>query len=350
MSDKTAAPSDPPLAGIRIVDLTRLLPGPLATRHLLELGAEVIKIEGPAGQGRDDDTRAMWQTREQAKAGIPGPFFRELNAGKRLMRLDLQLEADRRQLLDLVRDADALIEGFRPGVMDRLGLGWAVLHAANPKLVMCSISGYGQQGPWSQRAGHDINYIGMAGVLQQIASVDGAPALPNFQIGDLLGGTQAALAGVLAALLAAQRDGLGRHVDVSMTHEVWRHQVVARARLEATGGSADPGRDLLSGGVPCYGVYQTSDGRTLAVGALELKFWRALCQALGRPEWADRHWSRGQAVGGDEAMTLRAELQALFLTRPMAHWVSLLEDVDCCVTPVLSPQEAREHALFAQPR
>jgi alpha-methylacyl-CoA racemase len=342
-----SASADKPLVGIRVVDLTRLLPGPLATRHLLELGAEVIKVEGPAGLGQDDNTRAMWQTREEAKAGVPGLFFRELNTGKQLRRLDLQVEADRAQLLDLVRDAEALIEGFRPGVMDRLGLGWALLHATNPRLVMCSISGYGQHGAWAGRAGHDINYIAMAGVLQQVASLDGAPALPNFQIGDLLGGTQAAVSGVLAALLAAQRDGHGRFVDISMTHEVWRHQVIARLTLEATGRSAAPGRDLLSGGVPCYGVYRTGDGRALAVGALEYKFWRALCNALGRPEWAERHWSRGQQIGGDDAMALRAQLQALFMTQPMAHWAALLEGADCCVTPVLSPQEARDHALFA---
>jgi len=341
-----APPSDKPLAGIRVVDLTRLLPGPLATRHLLELGAEVIKIEGPAGQAQDDNTRAMWQTREEAAAGTPGLFFRELNAGKQLCRLDLRLEADRAQLLDLARDADALLEGFRPGVMERLGLGWPVLHAANPRLVMCSITGYGQRGPWAGRAGHDINYIAMAGVLQQVASLDGAPALPNFQIGDLLGGTQAAVSGVLAGLLGAQRSGHGRFVDISMTHEVWRHQVIARLTLAATGRAPVPGRDVLSGGVPCYGIYRTRDGRALAVGALELKFWQALCGALGRPEWAERHWSLGQTVGGDDAMALRADLQAVFMTQPMAHWATLLEAADCCVTPVLSPQEAREHPLL----
>jgi alpha-methylacyl-CoA racemase len=349
MTDAAASPSDHPLAGIRVVDLTRLLPGPLATRHLLELGAEIVKIEGPAGHGQEDGTRGMWQTRAEAAIGTPGPFYRELNAGKQLRRLDLQHEADRAQLLDLARDADVLIEGFRPGVMDRLGLGWGVLHAANPRLVMCSITGYGQHGPWAGRAGHDINYIAMAGVLQQVASLDGAPALPNFQIADLLGGTQAAVSGVLAGLLGAQRSGRGRYVDISMTHEVWRHQVIVRLALEVTGRAALPGRDLLSGGVPCYGVYRTGDGRSLAVGALELKFWRALCEALGRPEWAKRHWSLGQAIGGDDAMALRAQVQEAFMTQPMAHWASVLESADCCVTPVLSPEEAREHPLFADP-
>lgn len=350
VSNQTAAPllDKKPLDGIRIIDLTRLLPGPLATRHLLELGAEVIKIEGPAKQGQDDGARAMWQTREEAAAGEPGLFFRELNAGKQLRRLDLQTEADRASLLGLVRECDALIEGFRPGVMDRLGLGWAVLHEANSKLVMCSISGYGQHGAWSHRAGHDINYIAMSGVLQQLANEDGMPVLPNFQIGDLMGGTQAAVSGLLAALLGAQRTGRGSFVDASMTHQVWNHHVVARLSLLASGRSPPPGRDLLSGGAPCYGVYRTSDGRAIAVGALELKFWQTLCETLGRPDWAKRHWSLGQQVGGDDALALRGELAALLATQSMAHWTSVFEKVDCCVTPVLNLEEAQRHPLFAQ--
>jgi alpha-methylacyl-CoA racemase len=342
-----ASTADSPLAGIRVIDLTRLLPGPLATRHLLELGADVVKIEGPSALGQDDSTRTMWQTRAEAAADMPGLFFRELNAGKQLRRLDLQLDADRAQLLDLVRGADVLVEGFRPGVMDRLGLGWLVLRGIHPRLVMCSISGYGQHGPWAGRAGHDINYIAMAGVLQQVAGLDGAPALPNFQIGDLLGGTQAAVSGILAGLLAAQRSGQGRYVDISMTHEVWRHQVIVRLTLAARGCAAAPGHDLLSGGVPCYGVYRTGDGRALAVGALEFKFWRALCEAVGRSQWTKRHWSFGQQIGGDDAMALRKELQALLMTQPMAHWATLFEAADCCVTPVLTPEEARDHPLFA---
>jgi crotonobetainyl-CoA:carnitine CoA-transferase CaiB-like acyl-CoA transferase len=336
-----------PLEGVRILDLTRLLPGPLATRHLLEFGAEVLKIEGPAAQGQDDNTRAMWQTPAEAASGAPGLFFRELNDGKQLLRIDLRSEAGRAELIELVRGADALIEGFRPGVMAKLGLGFEVLHAANPRLVMCAISGYGQEGPWAQRAGHDINYIAMAGVLQQIAGPDGTPGLPNFQNADLLGGTQAAVSGLLAALLGAQRTGQGRFVDVSMTHEVWRHSVVARTALAATQRVAPPGRDLLSGGVPCYGVYRTRDDRHLAVGALELKFWQSVCEVVGRPQWGPRHHTLGLVVGGAEAMALRAELAALIAGQTLAHWQPLFDAADCCVTPVLRPDEARAHPLFA---
>jgi len=341
--------TDLPLAGIRVIDLTRLLPGPLATRHLAELGADVVKIEGPAEQGQDDPTRHMGRTRADIASERPSLGFRMLNAGKQLLRLDLREAAGRDALLSMVTSADVLIEGFRPGVMQRLGLGWPVLHATHPKLVVCAISGYGQSSVWSQRAGHDINYIAMAGVLEQIAGADGAIAVPNFQIGDLLGGTQAALAGVLAALVAAQRTGRGRFVDVSMAHEVMRHNVLAAATLATHGRLPPPGRDLLSGGAPCYGAYLTSDARHLAVGALELKFWRLLCQALGRPDWSDRHWSLGEAPGSAAALALRSELAAIFAAQPLAHWTALFENVDCCVTPVLRLAEAQAHPLFRAP-
>lgn len=336
-----------PLAGIKVVDLTKLLPGPLATRHLVELGAEVVKVEGPARDGQDDGTRHMSATREDRAAGRPALAFRELNAGKRLVELDLRTPAGRDALLELARDADLLVEGFRPGVMAKLGLGWGVLHALNPKLVVCAISGYGQHNAWSHRAGHDINYIAMAGVLEQIATSDGEVAVPNFQIGDLMGGTQGAVSGVLAALLAAERSGTGRHVDVSMTHEVYRHHVLARYALEATGRTPAPGRDLLSGGAPCYGAYRCADGRWMAVGSLEPKFWQALCATLGHPEWAGRHWSTGLAPGSAESLALRAEVARVFATQPMAFWADRFESVDACVTPVLRLDELRQHPVHS---
>lgn len=340
----SADPLREALAGLRIVDLTRLLPGPLATLRLAQWGADVLKVEDP---GEGDGARALWRTEPEAEAGEPGAFYRRLNAGKRVLRLDLRSAAGKAALLDELRSADALVEGFRPGVMARLGLGFEAVSALNPKLVMVSISGYGQQGPWAQRAGHDINYIAMAGLLEQVASAGGEIALPNFQVGDLLGGSQAALSALLAALLGAQRTGRGRHLDISMTHEVLRHEVVVRAALEAQGRMPPPGRDLLSGGAPCYGVYRTADGRHLAVGALELKFWQAVCAALGRPQWERCHWSLGEAPGSEAAMALRAELQALLATQPLAHWVQLFDTVDACVTPVLRLDEALRHPLFA---
>jgi crotonobetainyl-CoA:carnitine CoA-transferase CaiB-like acyl-CoA transferase len=186
----------------------------------------------------------------------------------------------------------------------------------------------------------------MAGVLEQIATADGELAVPNFQIGDLMGGTQAAVSGVLAALLAAQRTGVGRLVDISMSHEVLRHHVLAAFTLQASGRTPVPGRDLLSGGAPCYAVYRTADGRHLAVGALELKFWQALCGAVGRPEWADQLWTLGLVVGSPASMALRGELAALLANQPLEHWAAVFEPVDACVTPVLRLDETLRHPVF----
>ena len=341
----TAVPG--PLAGLRILDLTRLLPGPLAARHFADWGAEVIKVDEP---GSGDAARQMLKSGDDRRTGQDSAFYRSVNRGKTELRLDLRSEAGRGELLERVEGADALLEGFRPGVMARLGLGWDVLHARNPRLVMASITGYGQQGPYALRAGHDINYIALAGVLGQCGVADGTLALPNFQIADLLGGTLAATSGVLAALIGASRSGQGRHVDVSMTREVWRHAVIARtegrAMIDATGQPPGPGRALLNGGAACYGVYATADGRHLAVGALEAKFWQAFCTAIGRPGWALRHWSAGELPGSPHALLTRTELAALLATRSAAEWLALTDPADCCVTPVLRLDEVPAHPWF----
>ncbi|MGN6140357.1 MAG: CaiB/BaiF CoA transferase family protein [Ralstonia sp.] len=334
-----------PLAGVRVLDLTRLLPGPAATRHLADLGAEVIKIEDPSP---GDYARDMMRTSADRAAERPSLFFRSLNRGKTEMRLDLKRAEDRDALIELVRHADVLIESFRPGVMARLGVGWDTLRAANPALVMCSISGYGQDGPLAQAAGHDINYVGYAGMLDQLASADGTPIVPNVQIGDLLGGALTAVVGILAALVDARATGRGRYVDVSMTDSVFAHNLMAFFAVGTRGKASTAGSDLLNGGVPCYGVYRTADDRFMAVGALELKFWQVMCDVIGKPAWKDKHWALGQRVGGDEARAVRDELAALFLTATQAEWTERFADADCCVTPVLRMEEALQHPLFAE--
>ncbi|MQA19510.1 CaiB/BaiF CoA transferase family protein [Rugamonas rivuli] len=326
-----------PLSGIRVLDLTRLLPGPVATMHLADMGAEVIKIEDP---GPGDYARAMGPVRNEVSQ-----FFVAVNRGKRMKRLDLKDAAHREQLLAMVETADVLVESFRPGVMDKLGLGWHTLRERNPKLVMCAISGYGQHGPYALLAGHDINYIGYAGMLDQNAGADGVPALPNLQVGDLLGGAQSALQGILAALVAVKMGGAGRMVDVSMTAAVMAHNIMPLVGVN-NGAPAAPGRDLLTGGVPCYNVYRTADGRYMAVGALELKFWQGCCDVLQRPDLKPRHWQLGQQVGGEDAMALKAELDAVFAARTLAQWTEAFADADCCVTPVLRTEEALQHPLF----
>lgn len=323
-----------PLAGLRVLDLTRLLPGPLATQHLADYGAEVIKIED---NGAGDYARTMG-----AMHGDTSYFYRIVNRGKKSLRLDLKQPEGRNLLLRLVATADVVVEGFRPGVMDKLGIGYEVLAAANPKVVLCSISGYGQDGPYAQRAGHDINYIGYAGVLDQIGAAGGAPAIPNLQIGDLLGGTLSALFGLLAAVIDARASGQGRHVDVAMTDAALAHAIFPLAEVLAQGAVRPRGEDLLTGGVPCYGVYQTADGRHMAVGALEEKFWHLLCDTLGRPDLKPAHLATGAA-----AEHARAELTEIFASRSLAEWTALFDDVDCCVTPVLRLEESLDNPHVA---
>ncbi len=342
MSQRVSIP--PALQGLRVLDLTRLLPGPVATLRLAEMGADVLKIEPP---GAGDAARNMMQSAEDEVAGRPGAFYRLVNRGKRETRLDLKSEGGRAVLLALARDADVLVESFRPGVMERLGLGYETLRANNPKLVYCAISGYGAKGPFSDRAGHDLNYIAYAGVLDQIATREGEPVLPNFQIADLLGGAQAALSQILAALWHVARGGEGRFVDVSMAHQAHAHNVMAHVALANDDAAAlQPGGGLLNGGVPCYNLYRTLDERWLAVGALELKFWQTLCTAIGREDWAQRHWSLGQTPGGSDAAALTRELATLIASETLQTWIDRLEVIDCCVSPVLTPGEAANHPLF----
>lgn len=213
---------------------------------------------------------------------------------------------------------------------------------------MCAISGYGQNGPFAQLAGHDINYVGMAGMLEQNVGPDGVPALPNLQVGDLLGGAQAAVQGILAALIGARTSGQGRFVDISMTDAVFAHNIMPLVAVNNFGRPATPGRDLLTGGVPCYNVYRTSDDRFMAVGSLELKFWEACCDVLGRPDLKARHWSRGQEVGGADAMAVKAELDAIFRQETLATWTDRFSQADCCVTPILRADEAISHQLFRE--
>ncbi|KAA3653350.1 MAG: CoA transferase [Proteobacteria bacterium] len=319
-----------PLAGLTVLDLTRLLPGPLATMHLGDLGAEVIKIEDP---GVGDYARSMG-----AMHGDTSYFFQLVNRNKKSLVLDLKDAADKAVLLGLVDTADILVEGFRPGVMAKLGLDYATLSARNPRLVYASISGYGQTGPYAQRAGHDINYLGYAGVLDQIGVAGGAPAISNLQVADLLGGTLTSLVGVLAAVIDARTNGRGRQVDVAMTDAALAHAIFPMAEVLAEGETRPRGEDLLTGAVPCYGVYETQDGRHMAVGALEEKFWHLACDTLGRADLKPYHLARGA-----EGAYARGQLEAIFRTQTLAHWTAVFDAVDCCVTPVLRLHESLQH-------
>jgi crotonobetainyl-CoA:carnitine CoA-transferase CaiB-like acyl-CoA transferase len=307
---------------VRVLDLTRLLPGPVCTLHLADLGADVIKVEDT---GSGDYARTLGVAK-----GI-APVFLAINRNKRSLRLDLKQAAGVSAFLRLVRDAAVVVESFRPGVVDRLGVGYAACTAANPAIVYCSISGYGQSGPYRELAGHDINYCSVAGLTDQIATEGGDPAIPNLQIADILGGAVVPAMGILAALFDAQRTGQGRYVDVAMTEGVLTHNLQALAAVASQGHVYPAGKDFLSGREPCYAVYRCADDRYMAVGALEKKFWDGVCDVLERPDLKAQHWSAGAI---DRAATRRA-LQEIFASRPQAHWIEKFRGADCCVAPVL---------------
>ena len=325
----------PLLSGLRVLDLTRNLPGPFATRLLADLGATIVKVEPPEG----DPARPL------------AALFEALNHGKECRTIDFRSSADLDRLRAWVQEADVLLDSFRPGVLQGLGLDAATLHALNPRLVMVSITGYGQHGPWAQKAGHDLNFMALSGVLDQMRAPTGELALSNVQWGDLAGGSAMACIAVLAAVFEAQKTGQGRHLDVSMVHGLHAQLVMP----QATGAMLAPllgrrpgaGEDLLNGVLPCYNLYATQDGRHLAVGALEFKFWKAACEVFERPDWVQRHWQRGQLPGSPDCAALRAEVAQLVASQPLAVWSERFAQADACVTPVLTLEEAQAHPLFA---
>ena len=320
-----------PLHGIRVLDLTRLLPGPVATLHLADLGADVIKVEDT---GAGDYARAMGRGRGQGRDAM-ADIFRLINRNKRALTLDLKQPRGREIFIRLAVNADVIVEGFRPGVVDRLGIGYTDINAINPRIVYCAISGYGQTGPYRERAGHDINYLGYVGVGDQIGAAGQAPALANFQIADLLGGSLTPVMGILAAIIDAKTSGKGRYVDVAMTDAVLSHAVISLSGVTAHGSASARGTDRLSGGLPCYNIYRTRDDRYLAVGALEKKFWETLCDTVGRPDLKPSH-----IVFGADAQPAKDALTAIFAGKTQSEWAQIFSAVDCCVSPILPMHEA----------
>jgi crotonobetainyl-CoA:carnitine CoA-transferase CaiB-like acyl-CoA transferase len=326
------------LQGITVLDLTRLLPGPACTMHLRRLGARVIKIEPP---GEGDYARRMGLPPDAAPDAV-SPFFTLLNEGKEVCTLDFQRLSDVNTFLEWASTADIVLESFRPGVVDRLGIGFEACQRANARIVFGSISGYGQTGEWAHKAGHDINYLALSGVLDQIGARGGPPSLCNVQIADLLGGAMPAAMEVLAALLAAQRTGQAQRCDVSMTHYSFAANLVARHNVMLNGQAPERGNDWLTGAYACYNVYRTADDRYMAVGALEQKFWIVVCAALKISHLETLGHSPG-TVG----LRVKKEVQDIFLTKTREEWTQLFAQFDACVTPVLTADEAMQHSLFA---
>jgi alpha-methylacyl-CoA racemase len=323
----------PPLAGIRVLDLSRLLPGPYATLVLADLGADVVKVEDPRG---GDYVRWMGPL-----AGEQSGFFHALNRNKRSLALDVRRPEGAGALRRLVRRADVVVESYRPGVMDRLGLGYEALRAENPRIVLCSISGYGQDGPYRLRAGHDIDYCAVAGVLA-LNGPEERPLPLGVQVADVAGGSWPAVAGILAALVRRAATGEGAHVDVSMTEGALAMLAMQLGGADARKAPLSRAREMLNGGAACYDVYRTKDGRFVALGALEPKFFAAFCAGVGRPDLAERQYDDG-------GKGPRADLEAIFASRTRDEWEAFGAAHDACVAPVLEGDEpSRDPQLVAR--
>ena len=315
-----------PLTGIRVLDLTRLLPGGYATLLLADLGADVIKVEEP---GKGDYIRWTPPMVGELSAGHIA-----LNRNKRSVTLDLKNPGGVDAFLKMVETADVLVESFRPGVMGRLGLGWEVVKTRNERLVYCAITGFGQDGPRAQEAGHDANYLALSGALSMTGSEGGPPSLPGVQIGDLGGGGMAAVIAILASLHGREATGRGELCDVSMLDGIVSWLGLHAAGFFASGVVPERGRAPLSGAYPCYRVYPTADGY-LTVAALEPQFWHELCTALDRPDLQHDAFATGERRD-----VVIAELETLFMGRTRDGWMQTLEGRDVCAAPVQDLDEA----------
>jgi alpha-methylacyl-CoA racemase len=322
------------LAGIRVLDLSRLLPGGFCSLLLADFGAEVLKVEDT---GMGDYIRWSPPYHEGADESARSALFLALNRGKRSIRLDLKSEGGREALLRLVREHDVLLESFRPGVMERLGVGYERLREENPRLVYCAITGYGQDGPYTARSGHDMNYLGLNGLLGLSGDAGGPPVQSAGQIADLGGGALMAAFGILAALRERDQSGEGQLVDVSMFDGSLSWLALVAARYLAEGAPPARGGLELAGGLLCYRPYACSDG-WVTLGALEPKFWQAWCRGVGREDLVEKQF---EPPGSDA----HAEVERIFLGRSRDEWQAFASEHDCCLEPVLGLDEALDSEL-----
>ena len=319
------------LRGVRVLDLSRLLPGPFLTMVLADLGADVVKVEEP----RMGDYMRDFPPRGD---GMSGRYL-SVNRNKRSVTVDLKNDRERERFLRMAARADVVVESFRPGVMERLGVGYDALRERNEGIILCSISGYGQTGPYRDRAGHDINYLALAGVLAMSgAAPDSPPAMAGVQIADMAGGAMWGAIGILGALIERRRTGKGTHLDVSMTEGALALLASEFGILGAEPAVPTRGAGLLNGGAARYGVYRTSDGKYLSVGALEPQFLARLLEGTGLEA------GTGSAGSADED-ALRRRLTGAIASKTRDEWARILAGYDCCCEPVLELDEVAEHPL-----
>lgn len=315
-----------PLVGLRILDLTRLLPGPLGTMLMADMGADVIKIENP----ESPDYVRMFPPHLNGES----VHYLMYNRSKQSLLLNYQTDEGRAEFLEMVKTADVVVEQFRPGFLDRLGLGYEAARQVNPRIIYVSITGYGQTGPYAHLAGHDLNYLGIAGVLSLTGDPTEAPMVPGVQLADIAGGSYGCVMGTLAALYARERTGEGQHVDVSMTDVVMPLLTVAYG-LFAGGMNPVRGEMPLSGGQPNYGVYRAKNeeddrNRYVVLGTLEPKFWQKFCTLVQKPDWFNFMLPQNP----EQLANYKAQIQCLFLERTQAEWVDFGTKNDLLITPV----------------
>jgi alpha-methylacyl-CoA racemase len=323
-----------PLEGIRVLDLSRLLPGGFCSLLLADFGADVIKVEDT---GAGDYIRAWPPYYEGVEESARSALFLALNRGKRSIRLDLKTERGREAFLRAVAQADVVLESFRPGVLDRLGVGYEAMRAVNPGVVYCAITGYGQDGPNRDRSGHDMNYLGLIGLLGLTGEPEGPPIQSAGQIADVGGGALTAAFGILAALRERDRSGEGQIVDVSMADGALSWLAMVAARYFAEGVTPHRGDLELAGAIVCYRPYRCADG-WVTLGALEPKFWLAWCRGVGREDLVEQQFApAGSAV--------HREVEAIFAGRTREQWHAFASEHDCCLEPVLDLDEALDSEL-----
>ncbi|USD36282.1 CaiB/BaiF CoA-transferase family protein [Ferrimonas sp. SCSIO 43195] len=321
-----------PLTGIRVLDFSTLLPGPFATMMLADMGAQVTRIESPT---RPDLLRSM----APMVAGRSAAHL-TMNRNKHSVALDLKSPEAIEAVHTLVGQYDVVVEQFRPGVMERLGLGYERLKAINPQLIYCSITGYGQHGPMQAKAGHDINYLALSGLASYSGRLDTGPVLSGTQVADLAGGSQQAVVAILAALLGRSVSGEGQHLDVAMADGALAMNALYGAGALASGEAPGPGQEMLNGG-GFYDYYRTADDRYFAVGGLEPQFAKEFFNALGRPLWLTR-----AAAPPGQQQALKQDIATCFAEHSFEHWRRVFADVDCCCEPVLTVSEAAAHPQY----
>lgn len=308
------------LSGIRVIDLSRLLPGPYCSMMLADLGAEVIKVEEP---GRGDYLRHF-----PPKVKEDSAFFLSINRNKKSITLNLKDERGKKIILDLIKKADVLLEGFRPGVMEKMGLGYDVIRKINPALIVCSISGYGQNGPYSMRSGHDVNYLALGGATGVTRNRNGRPVLMGVQIADIGGGAMLAAFCILAALIAREKIGKGQYIDISMMDGVLPWMCLSMGKYFASGEEPEYSREILTGKYACYNIYKTKDDQYMSLGAVEPQFWSEFCKSIDRDDLIKYQYDV------ELADKMISELRDIFNRKTKHEWIEHFSSRDCMCEPV----------------